>query len=138
MCIVRVWSFRTKTYSTSCSTKPSTLYLCACVCVSFPTLSYDDGLLRLIGAVCCLSYPPSAVAQWNSALHCFSGWRTRAHLCVCVRRASTYTHACTHPICCSTYTQPNQTNRLVILNCHQPGLSRVCGAYLVTLELSIS
>ena len=62
----------------------------------------------------------------------------RVHVYVGVRRASAHTHARTHPICRSAYTQLNQTNRLAILNCHQPGLSRVCGAYLVTFELSIS
>lgn len=40
------------------------------VCVAAP--SHDDGLQRVPGSACCPSDPKSAVAQWNSAHHCFS------------------------------------------------------------------
>lgn len=70
-----VWSLYSKSAMLS---KPfgliSCVSMCLCsdLCVSFPTLSHDDGLQSPIGAAHCLSYPPSTVAQGNSSLHCFS------------------------------------------------------------------
>lgn len=88
--------------------------VCACACVSVPTLSYDDGLLRLIGAACCLSDPPLALAQWNSALHCFDEWGTWAQLfvCVCVC-ASTYTHMHAHILSAAAHTLKTKPNKQI-------------------------
>lgn len=63
-------------------------FVCARV-VAAP--SHDDGLQRLTRAACCPSDPPSAVAQRNSAHHCFSRLKHGyGHACTLERR-----HSCT-------------------------------------------
>lgn len=54
----------------------------------FAAPSHDDGLQRVPGSACC-SDPPSAVAQRNSAHHCFSRMKhERGHACAPARGRS--------------------------------------------------
>lgn len=119
------------THSTSCSSNPPKPTLCVCVCVFVipdPVLWWwiTQTLLSCIGR--------GSVEQCSPL---FQRMVKPVRTCASVR-ALTHSRVCKYPICHSAHFQPNQTNRLVIPNRHQPGPSQVCGAYLPTFELSIS